>query len=265
MNAAYLPQSQRCFNDTEHRPSGRQSWDSEPCPALKHLGCQARICDRLCYYRGTMKNLTVIIWILLSSVFLIALDYEIKAVKVLPIESYPAQATVGGVTIAADPYATNKKSMTAFDVKDLNTRGYFPIHLIIQNRSQTFLFMRTRDIILINSSGQHLYTIPATVVVDDVVGANEANRFPSMKSHDSLTVPKIGSPLSDFTNKDIANRLLEPDTVADGFVFFFSPSPQKNFFAESTLYIPRLEEEGTHKALGPFSIPLASALSPLNK
>jgi hypothetical protein len=233
--------------------------------AMTGICCQAPICEGLCYDRHIMKCLAVSIWILLSSAILIALEYEIKTVKVLPIESYPAQATAGGVTIAADPYATNRKSMTAFDVKNLNSRGYFPLHLVIQNKSQTFLFMRTRDIILINSSGQHLYTTPAAVVVEDVVGSNEVNRFPSMKSHDPSITSKVGSPLSDFTNKDIANRLLEPDTVSDGFIFFFAPSPQKNFFAGSTLYIPRLEEEGTRKALGPFSIPLDPALSPLIK
>jgi hypothetical protein len=54
--------------------------------------------------------------------------------------------------------------------------------------------------------------------------------------------------------------LIDPETVSDGFLFFFIPEPKANFFAGTTLYIPKLEEEGTHKALGPFSIPLDSAL-----
>jgi hypothetical protein len=55
---------------------------------------------------------------------------------------------------------------------------------------------------------------------------------------------------------------VDPGTVADGFLFFFTTDPKKNLFEGSSLYIPKLEEEGTHKPVGPFSIPLDIALAP---
>jgi len=199
--------------------------------------------------------------ILLGAVFLIADDYIIKTVAVGPIESYPARATVGSVTIAADPYSTNEKSYTAFDVKKLNSQGYFPLHVIIQNSSKDFLKIRTRNIILVTASGQHLYTTPASVLVDDVVGKGFTSRIPLLGSSDSTTTGKPGSPLSDFSSKELTNRLLDPGTVSDGFLYFFTPEPKKNPFAGSTLFIPKLEKEGTNQALGPFSIPLDPALT----
>jgi hypothetical protein len=208
-----------------------------------------------------MKTFTGGLWILCGTILLLASDYEVKTVKVLPVESYPARAMLGGVTIAADPYSTNERSFSAFDVKNLNSRGYFPVHVIIWNGSQDFLTIRTRNVILITASGQQLYTTPATVVVEDVIKASLVSKLPKMKSHDLSTSTKAGSPLADFTTKELTNRLVDPGTATDGFLFFFTTEPKKNLFAGSTLYIPKLEAEGSHKALGPFSIPLDPALS----
>ncbi len=201
-----------------------------------------------------------ILWILFGPMLLSAFDYQVKTVKVLPIESYPAQVTLGGVTIAADPYSTDDKSFSAFDVKNLNSRGYFPLHVIIRNASSDFLTIHTRNVVLITASGQQLYTTPATVIVDDVFKASLVSKLPKMKSHDLSTSTKPGSPLSDFTGKELTNRFLDPGKVIDGFLFFFTPEPKKNVFEGSTLYIPKIEEEGTRKVLGPFSIPLDPAL-----
>jgi hypothetical protein len=213
----------------------------------------------------TISVLRKLVWMLpalMVAALLAASDYQVKPVKVLPIESYPAQATVGAVTIAADPYATDERSYSAFDIKNLNSRGYFPIHVIIKNASSDFLTLRTRNVVLITSSGQQLYTTPATILVDDVVGAGLASRLPLVKKGhaDQSTSTKSGSPLSDFTTKELTNRLVDPGTVSDGFLFFFTPEPKKNLFSGSTLYIPKLEEESTKKALGPFTIPLDPAL-----
>lgn len=198
--------------------------------------------------------------IVLCAAASVAFDYQTKEVRVQPIEFYPARVDLGGVTIAADPYNSDEKAFTAFDVKNLNTRGYFPVHVIIRNSSQTYFNIRTRNVVLITASGQQLYTTPATVVVEDVIKASLVSKIPKMKSRDMSVSTKAGSPLSDFTNKELTNRAIDPGTVSDGFLFFFTPEPKPGFFVGSTLYIPKLEEEGTRKGLGPFAIPLDPAL-----
>jgi len=207
-----------------------------------------------------MKIQITVLLVAFGAITLFA-EYQVKTVKVQPIESYPARVELGGVVIAADPYVNDNKSYTAFDVKNLNSRGYFPVHVIIRNGSSSFLTVRTRNVVLITSTGQHLYTTPATVVVEDVIRAGLVSKLPKMKSHDQTTSTRVGSPLSDFTSKELTNRSIDPETVSDGFMFFFTPEPKAGFFTGSTLYIPKLEEEGTRKALGPFSIPLDPALS----
>jgi hypothetical protein len=191
-----------------------------------------------------MRSLAAIIGTVLVAGILLAAVYTVKSVKVLPIESYSAQTSIGGVTIAADPYSTDEKSFSAFDVRDLNSRGYFPIHIIIQNKSPDFLSIHTRNVLLVTKEGEQLYTTPSSLVVEDVVDSGLSNT----------------TALTDFTGKELTNRWIDPGMVTDGFLFFYTPEPKVNLFEGSTLYIPKLEREGTGEAMGPFLIPLNLAL-----
>jgi hypothetical protein len=202
---------------------------------------------------------TIPLCLLLMAVPAVA-DYVIKTVQVLPIESYPARQTVGAVTIAADPYETNERSFTAFDVKDLNSHGYYPVHVIIQNSSPDFVTIRVRNIVLQTTAGDQLYTTSATMVVEDVIKAGFVSKLPKMRSHDRTISTKTGSPLSDFSGKELTNRQIAPGTVTDGFLFFYTPDPKRNIFAGSKLFIPDVTDDDARKSVGPFSIALEAAL-----
>ncbi len=187
---------------------------------------------------------------LLTGMFAWSADYQIKTVTLRAIESYPARATVNGITVAADPYSTDEKSFSAFDVKDLNTRGYFPLHVIIRNSTQDFLSIKTRNIVLVTATGQELYTTSATVLVGDIFKGGQA------------TSMKKGSPLVDFTEKELSSRQITPEKVVNGFLFFFTSEPKKNLFLGSTLRIPEIIDDDTRKSIGPFLIPLDPGLKP---
>jgi hypothetical protein len=207
-----------------------------------------------------MKNSLFAIVFLLAGGMATASDYQVKTVQVQPIENYPAKVTIGAVTIAADPYPTDEKSLTAFDIKDLNSKGYFPVHIIIQNSSKDFVSLKIRNVVLVTEGGQELYTTSATLVVQDVVKAGFISKLPKMQSRDQATSTKTGSPLLDFTAKELSNRQIEPGTVSAGFIFFYNPEPKKPFFKGSKVMIPQLIDEGSRKTIGPFTIPLDPAL-----
>jgi hypothetical protein len=196
----------------------------------------------------------VFLGMLLFSCLGFADDYQIKSVPVQPVTSYPARAVYGPITIAADPYITNERSYTAFDVKDLNSRGYFPVHIVIQNSARSYISIRTRDIILVTSAGQEFYTTPATLLVDDIFKSGLISKLPKMKGRDPSVSMKVGSPLSDFTSKELTNRQIEPGTVSDGFVFFYSKDKDIDLFSGSKIVIPQVTDEDTRKPLGPCSI-----------
>ena len=205
-----------------------------------------------------MKLLTILFPIFLIRI-LFASDYQVKTVEVLPIESYPARTTVDHVTIAVDPYPNNEKSFTAFDVPDLNSRGYFPVHIIIRNSSPYYLKIQTLYIQLETRLGNRLYSTPGTILVEDIIGNKYVDSLSRLKDGDTLS-EKVAIPLSDFTGKELTNSLIDPGMVHDGFLFFFSEKNKRSLFIGSTLHIPNLKEEGTNKAIGPFTIQLDPAL-----
>jgi len=189
-----------------------------------------------------------------------ASDYQIKTPKILPPEEYPVRVTIGPVTVAADPYATDDKSFTAFDVKDLNSRGFFPVLVVVRNSSTNPITVRTREIVLVTAAGTTMYSHPAALVVQDVIKAGI--KIPKVHSKDPATSTKAGSPLTDFTTKELANRAVEAGSVASGFLFFYTAEPKKNLFAGSTLRIPKIIDEGPRTPLGPFELRLDAALAP---
>jgi hypothetical protein len=195
-----------------------------------------------------MKKWNILFCLILGSSILTASGYIIKEVKVLPIESYPARIEISGLTVAVDPYSTNEKSYTAFDVKHLNTEGYYPLHVIIKNSTSKFYSLKSQHIYMETSSRKKLYSTPATIMVDDVVRSGLAPKMSKKLG--------TGSPLSDFLSKELTNRTVDPGTTSDGFLFFYTSTPRVNPFAGATFVIPKLEEEGARKSLGPFYIPI---------
>ena len=187
-----------------------------------------------------------------------AASYRIRVVEVKPVESYPARVTIDGVTIAVNPYTTDAESATAFDIKNLNSRGFFPVHIIIKNETSVFLRVHTRNVLLFTPDGEQLYSTPAAVVVDNVARSGLTRREPTKS--DEAEVLKAGSPLMDFSTKELVSASIDPGATVDGFLFFFSDNRKKNLLAGSSLYIPRVEEEGTRKPVGPFTLRLDQAL-----
>ncbi len=165
------------------------------------------------------------------------------ATQARPIESYAARATVGGVTVAAEPYGSEKIS-DAFDVHDLAKRGYFPLYIAIRNQTQDYVSISTRKVILLTSSGQPLYTTSAALLVDDVT------RGGGFKGKGGSSV------LDALTARELRNGQIEPGETVEGLVFFFTTAPRKDFFAGAKLTVPGLTNRTTGRDIGPFEIPL---------
>jgi hypothetical protein len=195
-----------------------------------------------------MKMRNLVVFLLLGTVAAIA-QYRAKTVPVRDLESYPAKTALAGITIAADPYPTDAKSSTAFDVRDMNTRGYYPMHIIVKNGTESFITVKTRTAVLVTAAGQELYTIPASTLVEDIFKGKDA------------TSMKAGSPLIDFAEKQLTNRQLSPGKTSDGFIFFYWPNSKKSLFVGSTLKIPEITDDDARKKIGPFLIPIDPALS----
>jgi len=202
----------------------------------------------------------VILLLLILCPLLFSFDYSVKPVEVLPIDSYPSRVSIDDITIAADPYPDDEKSFTVFDVNNLNSRGFFPVHIIIHNNSPYYLKLKTQNVLLETRLEDRLYSTPATMVVEDLIGNRYSDSLSNLRDGDRLS-DTVASPLSDFTNKELSSSLIEPGMIQSGFLFFYSEKHKRSFFIGSTLLFPILNEEGTDKTFGPFSIPLDPSLA----
>lgn len=205
-----------------------------------------------------MKKMTLLFFIITP--LIMASDYTIKPVEVMPIDSYPSRIAADDIIVAADPYPDDKKSSMAFDVEDLNSKGFFPVHIIIRNSSSYYVKLKTQNISLETRLGDRLYSTPATMVVEALIGKKYADSLSHLKDGDRLS-DKVATPLTDFTNKELKNLLLEPGSVTSGFLFFYSEKNKRSLFIGSTLRVPVLYEEGTEKTFGPFEIAMDPSLA----
>src|SRR5215510_9695501 len=58
-----------------------------------------------------------------------------KVFHVNPVEGYPNRQTQAGVTVAADPYATEEKAKEAFGKLNPYQHGILPVLVIVKNES----------------------------------------------------------------------------------------------------------------------------------
>lgn len=205
-----------------------------------------------------MKKPIILLFILMP-LLIVASDYTVKPVEVMPIDSYPSRVSTDDITVAADPYPDDKKSSQAFDVENLNSKGFFPVHLIIRNDSPYYVKLKIQNVSLETRLGDHLYSTPATMVVEALIGNKYADSLSHLKDGDRLS-DKVATPLADFTNKELKNSLLEPGSIESGFLFFYSDKNKRSLFIGSTLRVPVLYEEGTDKTFGPFEITMDPSL-----
>ena len=77
-------------------------------------------------------------------------DYKKLAVKVGPVEGYASRQSQGPVTIAADPFPSETRIRTVFDIKGLSKMGLVPINLIISNQGPDALSIDSASITLLD-------------------------------------------------------------------------------------------------------------------
>ena len=116
--------------------------------------------------------------------------YKNLAVKVSPAEGYASRQSQGPVTIAADPYPSETRIRTAFDVKGLSKLGLVPINIIISNQGPDALSVNGATITLLDPEYGSLPAIPPIAVVKMVL--NQARG----RSEDSRPLSPASDPHS---------------------------------------------------------------------
>ena len=198
-------------------------------------------------------------------------DYKKLAVKVGPVEGYASRQSQGPVTIAADPYSSETRIRTVFDIKGLSGLGLVPINLIISNQGPDALSIDGESITLLDPEYGSLQALSPKEAVVMILRHDPGRRSPL--SRVPLPWPGIGRGRSrlrkqaleiedDVIRKSLKRRI-RPRATAWGFVFFQLPESRRwsdsrtmSRLASHKIIIPDIENSRTKQKLLYFDIEL---------
>jgi hypothetical protein len=129
-----------------------------------------------------------------------------------------AHQTGDKVTVGAKPY--NKEELTdeAFGKKaDLLKYGVLPVLVVIENKREQALDLRSVDVNLVGTDGRHV----AAVSPEDIPFLGTAGKQPGM-SPPRIPLPKKKNPLNapEIVSRAFSAKMLPPGDSASGFFYF---------------------------------------------
>ena len=185
--------------------------------------------------------------------------YKSIKVKVNPAKTYPFHQSQGHVTIAVDPYETDEKIKTAFDVKGMEKLGIIPVNLIITNEGEDLISVSGQDVNLLDVKNQSIESTPPEEVVQLILNKGKEPSA-SGRGRSPLPLPRRDTMRgdafeieTDFTNKALKEARVTPKSTASGFVFFRLPSKQMKLIGYK-IYIPEIKNLRTQQNLLFFEI-----------
>ena len=164
--------------------------------------------------------------------------YKNLAVKVGPVEGYASRQSQGPVTIATDPYLSETRIRTVFDIKGLSKLGLVPINLIISNQGSDALSIDVESITLLDPEYGSLQVLSPREAVHLILRQDRRRRgnlspVPLPRSprppfvRGRSRVEKHFFEIKDDIIRKSLKRRIRPRATAWGFVFFQLPESRR--------------------------------------
>jgi hypothetical protein len=170
-----------------------------------------------------------------------------------PIETYTAQQTISGVTIAARIYQSDEETRPVFGKRNPYKYGVMPVLVIMKNGTDKVLNLEGLEVRYV-AGRDSIEATPA----DEVKYVTGADR-PKMVEGPIPRMPRTSAKKGPLTGWQIegrafAARMLPPGDTASGFFYF-----QAGYRPSASLYIQGIEEAVSGQELFYFEIPLRDA------
>jgi hypothetical protein len=195
---------------------------------------------------ATIRFLLLSISLAAASVTLLADD---KGFQPGPAASY-AHQSADQITVGAKPYDREELIQDAFGKKaDLLRYGILPVLVVIENKGDKSLDLRSLEVNLVASDGRHATAMNP----DDLSFVGRSQKKPSI-SPPPIPLPKKKNPLiaSEITSRAFAAKMLPPGETASGFFYFEAKSEPGD-----KLYLDGLREARTGREILYFEFPLS--------
>ena len=189
-----------------------------------------------------MKKRFLLVFAAVIAAAVTGLAYKAPAWEPGPRESYPAFLTSEGVTIAVEPFYTDKLAAGVFDKKDMITRGIMPFAVVIFNDNDFRVEISGLDIELIHSDRPdvRIKTMPPNEVTWRLSQRDKTwrtQRIPRLSQNELDR-----NMLEDFDRKFLMKKTVEARGQAGGFLYLHLPENEnaEEFLSGAMLYIPRI-------------------------
>lgn len=178
-------------------------------------------------------------------------------------ETYPAQLTSEGVTIAAQPLYTDALAARVFDKPDMVSRGIMPLAIIIYNDNDFPVEVDGLSVELTHDS-EHIHSLSPNEVVARLFKKDKtwAQRVPTLSRHELNA-----DALDDFDSKFLLEKTIAPHSKDGGFLYLHIPDSGDlvSYLASSIVYIPKIYRQDTGARMIFFEIALNAAMPPGSK
>lgn len=169
--------------------------------------------------RGSAAALIVLGALMLAS----CASYKATQVDLKPVGEYGHRATADGITLAADPYDDPERAKATFD-EDIRKKGYVPIQLVIDNKTNGRLLVQRQRVELIAPSGETYRPVASAIMSQDFEDDKIAYAFLGGLLSYASAEEANKKREADWATKGVPDSMfIEPDKTGGGFVYFHLP------------------------------------------
>jgi len=211
-----------------------------------------------------MKKRFLPVFVVVITAAVTGLAYKAPAWEPGSREKYPAFLTSEGVTIAVEPLYTDSLAASAFDKKDMITRGIMPFAVVIFNDNDFAVEVSGLDIELIHNDRPdvRIKTMPPNEVTWRLSQRDRTWR--------TQRIPRLSqnqldrNMLEDFDKKFLMKKTVAARGTAGGFLYLHLPEKEnvEEFLSGAMLYIPRIFRLDDGSRMIYFEISLARIFNP---
>lgn len=151
-------------------------------------------------------------------------SYKYGKIDVLQPEKYPNHTAVSGISLAADPYDSVEKAKAGFYV-DVNSKRYYPVHLIFSNDSNERVMLEREKIQLIDGDGNQIAKVRSTVMADECEHNKMAYALLGFGIFSYMSADDANKKMAaDWRDKELVEQvIIAPGKKANGFLYFRIP------------------------------------------
>ena len=166
-------------------------------------------------------------WLLLFTLILVlpaCATHKVGHVELRDCEQYANFQEMNGIEVAADLFADEMKTKEAFYI-NVNEESYYPINLIVENRTNGKLLIMKNHLQVLDSSGRVYKPISSAVMIDEFERNKMAYALLGFGIFSYMSAEDANEKMAtDWRDKELPKQLiLASNRMESGFVYMKLP------------------------------------------